>query len=158
MLLATAQGLEFSDVPGGDRPEWTIEDLGMALRGLDTLYFKAFSYRWAADDSCENYLRGKLRYEAYKMGVREKWPREIAGNKGYVTDLVDMCLQEERHPHVFRVSVLWPALMGVDLPVWQKGLSSKYECIRMLYEAWVSIAHHHMMELLLECEELDLTA
>jgi len=154
ILLSTAQGLEFSDVPGGDRPEWTVEDLGMALKGLDKLYFKAFTYRWAADDSGKKFLQKNLYYEAIKIAIREKWPNRIAGNGHYISDLVDMCLQEERHPHVFRVSILWPSLMDVELGVWQKSLSGKYELIRMMFEAWVSIAHHHMLELLLECEEL----
>lgn len=153
ILLATAQGLEFTDVPGGAIPEWTVTDLALAMEGLETLYFQAFAFRWAADYSGLKPLRDELLRETRKLAEREKWPGQLE-NRPYRDELVDMCFLEEQHPHVFRVSVLWPALMDCSMELWRKELSSKYEAVRMIFEGWVCVAHHHMLDRLIQCEEL----
>jgi len=154
ILLSMPSATAIGELPGGT-PEWTIDDLGMALQGLEPLYFAAFAYRWAADNGSRKMLEEELLREAYKIGIREKWPK-LVGGKDYVARLVDMAFKEERHPSVFRAGFMWPIIMDVSPVVWERVLSRKYEAIRGMYEAWVSIAHHHMQDRLRASEELDL--
>lgn len=154
MLIGTARSVGFDDILGGGTPEWTMDDLGMAVQGLEPLYFAAFAYRWADDAGGHSMLRAELVRAGTQMALREKWVYvpDAGSPAAYIDKLADMVLLEERHPSIFRMAFMWPTIMGVGKGVWEKVLSSKYEGIRAMYEAWVSIAHHHMMERLRACE------
>lgn len=154
MLIGTARSVGFDDILGGGTPEWTMDDLGMAVQGLEPLYFAAFAYRWAADEGGHAMLRAELIKTGKQIARREKWPKQVGTDRfgRYLHKLVEMALLEERHPSVFRMAFMWPTIMDVDKGVWEKVLSNKYEAIRAMFEAWVSIAHSHMMERLRACE------
>lgn len=164
MSLASAKGLSFDHVPGGDRPEWTAQETALALGGLpvdqrDACY-AAYAYRWARDDSQRRPLLNHLHNAVWghrvawghardALSVVERWPEKIR-NQPYMHRLVRLAVLEERYWFIVSQHRLWSALMtadgfeGMDEDLWDRRLSRKYEAVRHIIEDWCATTRHHM--------------
>jgi len=152
--LIAAKGISIGHIPGGGRPEWTAQEAAMAFAGMEPeserkRCYAAFVYRWAGDDSQRSTLYGCLMVEAMKIAEYERWPSRIREQR-YLERLVRLAILEERHGWIIKQRMLWPDLLrqdgfaDMDMQLWERRLSRKYEAIRHVIETWCATAHYHV--------------
>src|SRR5688572_3557413 len=59
------------------RPEWTLQEIGLACAGVPDLQFMAARYAFAGDHSSYWKLWSALHREAVELAEREGWPAQV---------------------------------------------------------------------------------
>ena len=149
VCLASARGVNLDAISRGGEPEWTAQDLGIALAGLDQ--FKAWCalYSWAGDDS----VRGSVKIRLMEALLREREERQWAGKveriygmrTNFSEELTELFLAEERRPQIVRdVPLIRAIWMQVEPEVWRKTLSHQYAYLGAVFAGALADAEYHI--------------
>lgn len=154
LTMASAKGAPIEPAPGrGGIPEWVPADAGLACAGMEPMAFAACRYRWMRDDTAYAALLYDLINHGNRLARKEGWPEKVMrasrgqgpSRRPYLHDLAAMALLEEHNWWIIRRAVLWPDIMGVELRIWMRVLSPKYEALRERLERWNSVAYGHLI-------------
>jgi len=164
LLLSTARGIS-GDLTVGGAPEWTQEDVGLALRGVSPRDAAAALLHVTGEPSNKRALYLPLYEAAIKIRKWNRWPKKIAGQV-WLEPCVLLALEEWREPRIVKRQVYWKLerptsppiyldyphpgairLIGwwtryieVDIAIWHRHLSEKYNAIYSKLIVWRSIA------------------
>jgi hypothetical protein len=138
-----------------ERPAWTLAEVGQAAQGVPRLHFWAACYAFAGDDSVYWKLWEALMGEAWQMKHAHRWPLKVEGANGrsrfYISELCQLVLDEDAHPHLFRTAVdkagdpvLYPAYLEISKEVWSRQVFEPFDLLRCRFLSWVDRAQSVM--------------
>ena len=148
MSLATARGVNLDAISRGC-PEWTSDEVGLALGGLDRHKAWAVLYSWCGDDSVRGGLKWFLMGELLREREERQWAAKVERVTGERTkfseELTDLFLSEERRPCVIRdVPIIRSIWMRVEPETWRRVLSHQYAFLNSVFGAMLADAEHHL--------------
>jgi hypothetical protein len=164
LLLSTARGITGDPIVGG-APEWTQEDVALALRGVSERDAAAALLKVTGDPANKRDLYLPLYEAAVKLRRWNKWPKKVGGKK-WLEPCVFMALEEWRdpaivrrqvywklehptrapryldypHPRAIRLIGWWTKYIEIDSGLWHRLLLEKYNEIYTKLVIWSSIA------------------
>jgi hypothetical protein len=140
------------------RPEWSIQEIGMASQDLEEYAFRAALFAFAGARDHMRFLHRGLMGRARMFKMLYRWPDEVRSIHGfkqpYLENLCKLVLDEDTSPFYFRASQeLYAAYMFVNQPEWEKELQPRYAELKWAWNDWLGLAARRIQARLSEMEE-----
>lgn len=159
VALSAAHGIALDRLPHGSagtvRPEWTVQELGMAAQGVPDVCFRAACYSYAGAHGEYGNLWSALLHQATRLRRRERWPPTVPGVRetsvNYLPLLAHLVLDEDANARYFHAapSLYW-IYCDVTERTWVGMLRERFVAVQLVYLGWLGTARRIMWPRLAE--------
>jgi len=145
LLPAAMNGARGKQSPSFARPQWSMQELGVAAAGVSDLLFMAACYAFAGSQNNFWRLHAALTDEAEKMGARYQWPDTVKDIHGiaiqYREHLAKLVLDEDTHQAYFVAApVMYSVYMNVHEVTWDRQLAERFSSLKFVWLRWLGTA------------------